>query len=76
MKSCRELSKEAKVMIGLAEYKLDDIPDLLALIHYDPIDWYYIYEATCRNPYKMKERYEWYCKCKDMQDYLWKSLYA
>ena len=75
MKSCRELSKEAKVMIGLAEYKLDDIPDLLALI-YRNLDWNDVYEATCRNPYKMKERYEWCCKCKDMQDYSWKSLYA
>ena len=60
MKSCRELSWETKVMIGLAEYGLEDIGSLSTWIAFES-DWNWIYETACRNPHKMKERYKWYC---------------
>ena len=60
MKSWRELSFKTAVMIGLAEYKLEDIADLVTWNAYK-LDWNYIYTTACRNPCKMKERYKWYC---------------
>ena len=57
MKSWRELSRETKVMIGLAEYGLDDIGAIAAWSAFE-LDWNRIYTTACINPYKMKERYE------------------
>ena len=60
MKSCRHQSFKTAVMIGLAEYKLEDIAGLVTLSTHE-LDWCCIYTTACRNPYKMKERYKWYC---------------
>ena len=60
MKSYRKFSWETKVMIGLAEYGLDDIGAIAAWSAFE-LDWNRIYTTACINPYKMKERYRWYC---------------